>query len=516
MYHISKNVCFRIDLRALAYERTLEFFNTVSGKELITLTDLHRVMSTHCSNPYGPQHLKNKLLNHYGERISFITLCGKNDVIMERESLPYLINQLHEQQQQDPSSEEKHILEAAAKILGNIARSYEHDPTVYFSLDEINTDFQLNALPEQYKIFLNGLRSNRSTSDDSLPILALGQSMMHLSAKHYIPPLHVALATEIHTKSGSQLLIDLLHSFRMVSSAKICRNFERNAAVQKSLQLLDESDEEEDGGLWSADNVDVLKQGGTFHGMGIILAHRLKRIISTKIQRRQVSTAEILRMATKVKEVPSCFSAKAVKNVGIILREVVNVQGFFSQPQPSGIDYLRVCVSVTKDVPQSAGCMHVMTKANALPEPHCIDFLPIIGIPSTNWKCVFTTLDYIIEQHKRLKLPGKAVVTFDQPLWHKAMVLTKHLNLPVVLLLGNFHTQMSFLGSIGYVMANSGIEQALGLIYGEDSIKWILCGKSYERAMRSHGLAVSALKKILLEQVKYLLVYYSYYPFLSI
>ena len=79
------------------------------------------------------------------------------------------------------------------------------------------------------------------------------------------------------------------------------------------------------------------------------------------------------------------------------------------------------------------------------------------------------------------------MVTFDQPLWHKSLVLTKHLNLPVVNLLGNFHTQMSFMGSIGYVMANSGLEQALSLIYGEEAIKWILCGKSYERAMRCHG-----------------------------
>ena len=79
------------------------------------------------------------------------------------------------------------------------------------------------------------------------------------------------------------------------------------------------------------------------------------------------------------------------------------------------------------------------------------------------------------------------MVTFDQPLWHKSLVLTKHLNLPVVNLLGNFHTQMSFMGSIGYVMANSGLEQALSLIYGVESIKWILCGKSYETAMRCHG-----------------------------
>jgi len=260
-----------------------------------------------------------------------------------------------------------------------------------------------------------------------------------------------------------------------------------------------------DGALWSADNVDVMKLGGTFHGMGMVLAHKLRQILSRKITRREVSSVEILKMATKVKALPTVFNPKHAKELVITLRSVVNIQTLLPQLRPSGIDYLRVCASVTKPVPQIAGCMHIMTKENSKPEPHQIEFLPIIDIPSGHWKCVYTTVTYIMEQHEKLKLPGKPVITFDQPLWHKSMVLTKHLNLPVVVLLGNFHTQMSLLGGIGYITANSGIEQAYGTIYGEESIKYIMNGKSYERAMRCHGLGTSALKKILLEKVNFLM-----------
>ena len=54
------------------------------------------------------------------------------------------------------------------------------------------------------------------------------------------------------------------------------------------------------------------------------------------------------------------------------------------------------------------------------------------------------------------------------------------------LMLGNFHTQGSFLGSMGYVMKNSGLAQAFATVYGEEPVKTILSGKSYERAMRAH------------------------------
>ena len=47
---------------------------------------------------------------------------------------------------------------------------------------------------------------------------------------------------------------------------------------------------------------------------------------------------------------------------------------------------------------------------------------------------------------------------------------------------------MSFLGSIGCVMKNSGILELLSTPYAPNSAKQILEGKRYERAMRGHDL----------------------------
>ena len=83
------------------------------------------------------------------------------------------------------------------------------------------------------------------------------------------------------------------------------------------------------------------------------------------------------------------------------------------------------------------------------------------------------------------------------------MVVSYHMKIDIVILLGNFHTQMSFLGTIGYIMKNSGIEKVLSLIYGEKTAPHIMSGKAYARAMRSHFLIAGVLMKILLEQVRH-------------
>ena len=56
------------------------------------------------------------------------------------------------------------------------------------------------------------------------------------------------------------------------------------------------------------------------------------------------------------------------------------------------------------------------------------------------------------------------VVAFDQPLWLKAMEIVSTETVDqslanVIILLGNFHTQMSFLGSIGHIMQSSGLSE---------------------------------------------------------
>ncbi len=56
---------------------------------------------------------------------------------------------------------------------------------------------------------------------------------------------------------------------------------------------------------------------------------------------------------------------------------------------------------------------------------------------------------------------------------------------------------MSFLGSIGYLMAGSGLQEALELVFAPNAVIHMLSGKAYDRAVRGHLLVDAALNALL-------------------
>ena len=49
-----------------------------------------------------------------------------------------------------------------------------------------------------------------------------------------------------------------------------------------------------------------------------------------------------------------------------------------------------------------------------------VDFLPIINMNPSDETCIYSTLWFVIDQASKMKIPTP-VITFDQPLWTKAM-----------------------------------------------------------------------------------------------
>jgi hypothetical protein len=58
----------------------------------------------------------------------------------------------------------------------------------------------------------------------------------------------------------------------------------------------------------------------------------------------------------------------------------------------------------------------------------------------------------------------------------------------IVCRLGAFHIVMSFLGSIGSLMAGTGLSDVLENCYGPNTVSQMLAGKSVARAVRGHFL----------------------------
>lgn len=94
-----------------------------------------------------------------------------------------------------------------------------------------------------------------------------------------------------------------------------------------------------------------------------------------------------------------------------------------------------------------------------------IEMLEIIDLNPSDGNCIYSTLVYISDQAKA-RLLGTPSITFDQPLYIKAVDIAMKAKLNIVIRLGGFHTLMSFLGSIGHLMRGSGLEEVMGLIFG--------------------------------------------------
>ena len=87
---------------------------------------------------------------------------------------------------------------------------------------------------------------------------------------------------------------------------------------------------------------------------------------------------------------------------------------------------------------------------------------------------------------------------FDQSLYMKAVDISSASGLDILCRLGGFHTLMSFLVSIGYLMKGTGLDELLLLIFGPNTVEQILSGKNYARCLRAHVLTYLALHKVLL------------------
>lgn len=118
--------------------------------------------------------------------------------------------------------------------------------------------------------------------------------------------------------------------------------------------------------------------------------------------------------------------------------------------------------------------------------------LPIIDMNPTDRSYIVSTLLFISDQSLQLQI-NTPCVTFDQPLWLKAVEIVEAEKLNIVCRLGSFHTMIIFLGRMNNIMSGSGLDKVLECIYSSNVMNQILTGKTFSRAIRGHFLVHSAL-----------------------
>ncbi|XP_070208368.1 uncharacterized protein [Littorina saxatilis] len=127
--------------------------------------------------------------------------------------------------------------------------------------------------------------------------------------------------------------------------------------------------------------------------------------------------------------------------------------------------------------------------------------MPMIDLNPSDTTCIFSTLHFIYAQAKRSNTTP--VLTFDQPLWWKALGITssepdgsdlKH----IVLHLGPFHLKISFLACSGHLMEETVLHEKLSTVYAPNAASNMHQGKAVLRAIRGHILVDAAQSMLLL------------------
>ena len=248
-----------------------------------------------------------------------------------------------------------------------------------------------------------------------------------------------------------------------------------------------------------ADNVDhnirTLDGRDTFHDMGIIANVTPK---TNKIPRVAVSAEDI----AKVGRINIKYFTSACDGMQSFRYEKSR-EPAFSINMSIKVDLLwKVSLTVRSPRPSWTGMMQMVSHGEH-PGEASVVFLPMIDLNPSDLIYIYSTLHFVSDHARRYNVTP--ILTFGQPLWWKALTIIRSEPVDsslhsIVVRLGGFHTLMSFLGCIGYLMTGTGLKELLELVFASDSTTHILTGKAVLRAIRGHLLVDASLNAILTSQ----------------
>ncbi len=241
-------------------------------------------------------------------------------------------------------------------------------------------------------------------------------------------------------------------------------------------------------------NVRSIDGHDTFHGMGIISTSTPCPDIDTTINVPRVSVTK--EQLAEVGRIPIEYYS-LVGGVGALASlKYQPLPNIIYSDTTSHLNILwKTSLLLKLPRPEWNGFMQI-TRKGAHPGKSSIQFLPMIDMDPTNMTCIYSTLKFVCKQANTYGFTP--IITFDQPLWWKAITIT--LNEPdgsdlksMIIRLGSFHVMMSFLGSIGSLMSGSGLKEVLQVAYADNAVTHMLSGKAIARAIRGHLLVYAAL-----------------------
>jgi hypothetical protein len=473
-----------------AFQAVTEYLE-INDDEQVTISDLIDKMKEFLTNtdiePYSFPHMKSELKRHFQDRIVITEINGKQNVVTLTTTASKILHNFHQQTQQKEGDEKNQIIEAAAKLIKQDIREMSQTRDTYPSTEDLSTETAKQFLPPSLLLLLMTLFCGK---DSRSKIPSIGQAIMQATRPRILlAPLLIGLGVQMHHHFQSKFLVDSLHQHGFSCSYSEVKMFERSASVAQGTQIPNLTPNT--FVQYSGDNVDhnvrSLDGKGTFHGMGIIAmvtpgtksGRRIPRVQVTSEDIASVGQIQIHQFLSERDSLQSlCYQTITNPNV--------------KEPH-ADVDLLwKSSLLLKVPRPQWSGFMQLIHKGEH-PGTSSVTFLPMIDMDPNDLSCIYSTLKFISSHARRHQ--SYPVVTFDQPLWWKAHTMVQSVPelQPAVIRLGGFHTQMSFLGSIGHLMDGSGLQELLEVVYASNTVGHMLSGKAVSRAVRGHLLVDAAL-----------------------
>ena len=487
------------DKRAKAFFEVASYLED-NDDEQITINDLIDLMNQKLADTdyeaYGYTHMKTKLKEHFGERIVQTEINGKPNVVTFRTTARVVLQDYYSKQQQQDTAEEKiKLVQAAAKLIKEDIKAIETSLEVYPLCDDLKSqEAGIEYLPDTLRVLLEELFAGKKAG---VKVASIGQAMMQATRPRVLlPPLQFGLGVQLYHHFASRFLIDSLHHHGFCCSYQEVQRFEHNAAQLHGTDIPNLTTEFVQYGADNVDhNIRTLDGHGTFHGMGMIAAVTPETSSRQSILRAKVTSHDV----AIIERVQIHFHKEESHGMSAVTyQKLINLK---VQNCYENLDVLwKTSIMFGSPRPAWSGTMQFVHQGNH-PGKASVMFLPIIDMNPTDSTCIYSTLIFISDHARRHGVTP--ILTFDQPLWWKAVMIVE--SEPegsdlreIVLRLGGFHTEMSFLGCIGHLMDSSGLQEMLESIYAPNAVVHMLSGKAIARAVRAHFIVDAALNALML------------------
>lgn len=494
------------------FEKMCYVLETTCEENAYTMDGLHELMSSLCTGDpqfdiYSAKHVKRLLKERYGDRIFFAEVSGRKNVICFRDLSNLIVSdKWYVDKLAENVDVRDKIVRDAARLIADEIRQIPSSTSIYPTTEDISTPND-QLIPPLLATFMQSLVRCK------LKQSALSQALIQASRpQSIIMPLLFGLGVQLDHEFGSKFLLQVLSRLGFSVSYDEVTRF-KMSVMQSHSDAADADDHvaaDVSFAQYVADNIDhnmcTIDGYNTFHGMGMIAASVVDNVL-------QYCSRPVQRLSKRCKMSDVCnelhvkvtpyYLQTGVGLSSVTIRKTVTLQSPVTLPPIWNLNIIWHMYGLRQQQeiarPNWSGFMQTVCTGDHVPAAS-LQLLPIIDLKPTDETCMYSTLLFIIDQYRKFR-DDVPCVTFDQPLYVKAIDIATAAKLNIVCRLGGFHTVMNFLGAIGYIMAGSGLESLLELMYGPNTVQQVLTGKAYARAVRGHFIIQDALLQLVLQRL---------------